>query len=68
MTGDAGIRLAEGRPLRPPYYTIASQSPLLGQGEIIPPLTDGFSGPAPDLGAIQSGVPFTIPFQAHETN
>ena len=68
ITGDAAITLAEGRPLRPPYYTIADKSPILGQGASIPPLPDGSAALAPDLGAIQNGVPFTLPFQAHETN
>ena len=62
MTGDPGITLAEGRPLRPPYYTVKPDSPILNQGETISPLTDGFTGTAPDLGAIENGVPFTIPY------
>ena len=61
MTGDPGITLAEGRPLRPPYYTIKPDSPILNKAETISPLTDGFTGTAPDLGAIENGVPFTIP-------
>jgi hypothetical protein len=68
MTGDPGITLAEGRPLLPPYYTVKPASPILNKGESISPLTDGFTGTAPDLGAIQIGHPLTIPFQTHETN
>ena len=68
MTGDPGITLAEGRPLRPPYYTAKPDSSILNNGEILSPWTDGFTGTAPDMGAIENGVPFTIPFQAHETN
>jgi hypothetical protein len=62
------ITLAEGRPMRPPYYSIKPASPILNQGETISPLTDGFTGTASDLGAIEDGVPLTIPFQPHETN
>ena len=68
MTGDPGITLAEGRPLRPPCYTVKLNPPILNQGEAISPLTDGFTDTPPDLGAIENGVPLTIPFQAHETN
>ena len=61
MTGDPGITLAEGRLLRPPYYTVKPDSPLLNKGEIIAPVTDGFTGSAPDIGAIEEGVALTIP-------
>lgn len=61
LTGDAGITLAEGRPLRPPYYTIDPASPLVDNGESISPLTDGFTGKAPDIGALEASIPFTIP-------
>jgi hypothetical protein len=61
MSGDPGITLAEGRPLLPPYYTVKADSPILDQGETISPTTDGFTGSAPDLGAIENGVPFNIP-------
>ena len=35
MSGDLGITLAEGIPLRPPYYTFAADAPVLDKGEII---------------------------------
>jgi hypothetical protein len=57
MSGDPGITLAEGVPLRPPYYTFAADAPVLNKGEIISPLTDGFTGAAPDLGALENGTP-----------
>ncbi len=57
MTGDPGIILAEAAPLRPPYYTFAADSPVLDKGEIIAPLTDGFTGAAPDIGAWENGTP-----------
>jgi hypothetical protein len=53
MTGDPGITLAEGDPLPPPHYTLHPDSPLIDKGEILPPWTDGFSGNAPDLGAVE---------------
>jgi hypothetical protein len=68
MTGDPGITLAEGRPLRPPYYTAKPDSPLLNQGDATSPLTHGFTGTTPDLGAIENGFPPTIPFLTNETN
>lgn len=68
VTGDRGIVIGDGRPLRPPYYTFTPGSPVLDQGLAIPPFTDGFSGPAPEIGAIEHGTPLTIPFQAHESN
>jgi hypothetical protein len=52
MTGDPRVTLAEGRPLRPPYYTIASDSPILT-------ITD--STAAPGVGAIDISVPLLIP-------
>jgi len=52
MTGDPGIILAEGRPLLPPYYTIAPDSPIAT-------LTNGSS--APGMGAIKNSVPLQIP-------
>lgn len=61
MTGDPGIILAEAAPLRPPHYTFAADSPLLDKGETIAPLTDGFTGGAPDIGAIENGIPLNIP-------
>lgn len=61
ITGDPGITLAEANPLRPPHYTFAADSPLLDKGETIAPLTDGFTGAAPDIGAIENGIPLTIP-------
>lgn len=61
MTGDPGITLAEGKPLRPLYYTFAPDAPVLDKGETISPMTDGFTGTAPDPGAIENGVPFIIP-------
>jgi hypothetical protein len=56
MTGDPGITLAEGDPLPLPYYTLHPDSPLIDKGEILPPWTDGFSGNAPDLGAVERGL------------
>lgn len=68
MTGNPGITLAEGRPLRPPYYTFAANSPLLDKGEIISPASDGFTGSAPDIGAIENHIPLTIPTAAKSTD
>ncbi|QTN32974.1 right-handed parallel beta-helix repeat-containing protein [Akkermansiaceae bacterium] len=61
MTGDPRITLSEAAPLRPPHYTFAADSPLLDKGETIAPLTDGFTGAAPDIGAIENGIPLNIP-------
>lgn len=55
MTGDPGITLAEGDPLPPPYYTLDPDSPLIDKGNILPPWTNGFSGNAPDIGAVERG-------------
>ena len=55
MTGDPGINLAEGDPLPPPYYTLDPDSPLIDKGNILPPWTNGFSGNAPDIGAVEHG-------------
>ncbi len=52
MTGDPGITLAEGRPLRPPYYTIAGNSPILNLTNI---------STAPGVGALNNSVPLLIP-------
>jgi hypothetical protein len=52
MTGDPGITLNPGTPLRPPYYTIASDSPLL---------TPNINSSKPGMGAIQNDVPFRVP-------
>jgi hypothetical protein len=41
--------------------TIKPDSPILNRGETICPLTDGFTGSAPDIGAIEKGVALTIP-------
>ena len=68
MTVDPGITLAEGRPLRPPCYIVKPDSPILNQGDTISPLTDEFTGTAPDLGAIENGIHLTIAIQTHETN
>lgn len=68
LTGDPGITLMEARPLKPPYYSIHSNSKLLNKGEIIHSITHKFSGSAPDLGAIENEVPFTTPIRTHETN
>ena len=68
MTGDPGITLAEGRPLRPPYYTIAGNSPILNNGETISTLADGITGTAPDIGAIEKGVALTIPLDLKESD
>lgn len=57
LGGNPGITLAEGVPPRPPHYTFAADSPVLDKGEIIAPLTDGFTGAAPDLGALENGTP-----------
>ena len=56
MTGAPGITLVEGDPLPPPYYNLHPDSPLIDKGEILPPWTDGFSGNAPDLGAVERGL------------
>lgn len=61
MTGDPGITLAEANPLRPPHYSFAADSTLLDKGETIAPLTDGFTGEAADIGAIENGIPLNIP-------
>jgi hypothetical protein len=66
MTGDPGITLVGENPLRPPYYTINPDSPLLNSGKIICPLTDGFTGSAPDIGAIENGAALTIPVEIKE--
>ena len=55
MTSDPGINLAEGDPLPPPYYTLDPDSPLIDKGNILPPWTNGFSGNAPDIGAVEHG-------------
>lgn len=65
MTGDAGITLGGESPLRPPYYTFKPDSPLLNRGEVIGSLTDGFTGSAPDIGAIEDGVALIIPVETH---
>jgi hypothetical protein len=52
MTGDPGITLAEGRPLLPPYYTIADDSPILTLTNI---------STAPGVGALNNSVPLLIP-------
>ncbi len=52
MTGDPKILLSEARPLRPPYYTIASDSPLLERSS---------NSPATTVGAIDRNVPLRIP-------
>jgi autotransporter-associated beta strand protein len=60
LTGAPGISysLVSGTPLSPPYYTIEPGSPLLDAGQSISPWADDFTGTAPDIGAIESGVPF----------
>ncbi len=68
MTGNPKITLAKGQPSRPPYYFIETGSPILNKGKPISPTTDGFTGTAPDLGALEKGTSLTIPFEKHEIN
>lgn len=39
----------------------ANGSPLVNAGRIIPGITDGFSGSAPEIGAYETGLPVWIP-------
>lgn len=68
MSGDPGINFATGRPLKAPFYTFQPASSIVDQGDLIPPFTGSFSGSAPELGAIEKGLPFQIPSHTHETN
>ena len=38
-------------------FTLMSNSPAIDQGMVIPPYTDGYVGPAPDIGAYEYGKP-----------
>ena len=42
-------------------FQLQGASPALDAGIVIPGITDGFSGGAPDLGALESGVPDWTP-------
>lgn len=61
MTSDPGITLVGESPLRPPYYTVAPDSPLLNKGQLVNPVTDGFTDRTPDIGALQKDVTLTFP-------
>ncbi len=39
-----------------PYYKLSTGSPCINAGEMIPGITDGFEGSAPDIGAYSSGI------------
>lgn len=68
IIGDPGITLVGESPLLPPYYTFQPDAPILNRGKIISPLTDGFIDSAPDIGAIENGVAFTIPRELKEAD
>jgi hypothetical protein len=58
LSGDPGITLAAGRPLAPPYYSLAASSPLRRAGAILDPPPAGQAAVAPDIGAIGGDTPF----------
>lgn len=44
-----------------PDFSLASGSPAMNRGQALSPYTDGYNGPAPDLGALESGqMPFAV--------
>jgi len=43
--------------LAPPDATLAAASKAVDQGEVLPGITDGYKGAAPDLGALERGCP-----------
>ncbi len=58
--------------MAPPDATLASASKAVDRGEVLPGITDGYQGAAPDLGALERGCPKPIygvrPAGTDETN
>ncbi len=58
--------------MAPPDATLAAASKAVDQGEVLPGITDGYKGAAPDLGALERGCPKPVygvrPAGIDETN
>jgi MYXO-CTERM domain-containing protein len=58
--------------MAPPDATLAAASKAVDKGEVLPGITDGYQGAAPDLGALERGCPKPIygvrPAGTDETN
>lgn len=46
--------------LSPQDVTLAATSPAIDKGKVLPNITDGFKGAAPDVGALELGCPIPI--------
>jgi hypothetical protein len=68
LTGDPGIMLVGESALLPTYSTIQPDAPILNRGEMIIPLTDGFTDSAPDIRAVGIAAAFAIPSELKEAD
>ena len=56
MTSNPGLTLSGSDP--DPYYAPGTGAYVIDKGVTISGITDGYQGSAPDLGAIEAGLPF----------